>query len=364
MLKENIDNSWPMYYSGFSSAGGHAFVCDGYQEDYFHFNFGWGGSQDGYYTLLTVNGFNDGQGAVLNTYPNANYPYDFSGEHLLQYRSGSITEGSGPIENYMNNLNCSWLITPQNSEDSISSIKIFFRSFETEENDVVTIYDGATVQDEILGSFSGNELPPAITSTGNKVLVVFNSDGSGTAQGWLAEFASTTPDYCKGIVTLEESTGSLSDGSVNFNYHSGTVCMWKIIPPQAQSVTLNFSAFDTEPFADRVRIYDLESEELLADYSGTYPATNLPAPVTSESGKMFVAFTTNGSITSAGWEAIYNAVTTGIDNTLQSDSQYRIFPNPANDRITIEFSEDQSGESILILNLFIWSFSDRKEIDR
>jgi len=343
MLKDNIDNGWPMYYSGFSSAGGHAFVCDGYQEEYFHFNFGWGGSQDGFYTLLSVNGFSDGQGAVFDTYPESNYPYYCTGDHLVTIKSGSITDGSGPIDNYENNVNCSWLFTPQTGGDSISNIKIVFRTFETAENDVVTIYNGPTIQDEVLGSFSGSELPPTITSTSLEVLLVFNSDGSGTAKGWLAEFTAITPDFCKGLVTFEENSGTINDGSGTFDYHNTTMCMWMIAPPSAQSVTLTFNAFETEPNVDRVRIYDYETQELLATYSGSYPASNLPAPVTSPSGKMFISFSTNGSITFAGWEAIYNAVTTGIDNTLQSDSQYKIFPNPANDRITIEFSEDQSG---------------------
>lgn len=33
---------------------GHAFICDGYDENgYFHFNFGWGGVNDGYYTITS-----------------------------------------------------------------------------------------------------------------------------------------------------------------------------------------------------------------------------------------------------------------------------------------------------------------------
>jgi hypothetical protein len=343
MLKENIDNGWPMYYSGYSSAGGHAFVCDGYQEEYFHFNFGWGGSSDGYYTLLTVNGFNDGQGAVFDTYPESNYPYYFTGDHLVTIKSGSITDGSGPIENYENNVTSSWLFTPQTGGDSISSIKIVFRSFEIAENDIVTIYDGPTAQDEVLGSFWGSDLPPAVTSTGNEVLLVFNSDGSGTAPGWLAEFYAITPDFCKGVVEFEDNTGSFTDGSADFNYQNTTICMWKIIPPQSQSVTLNFTSFNTEPNADRVRIYDLESQELLADYSGLFSSMNLPAPVTSPSGKMFIAFSTNGSITASGWQANYVAITTDITNTQQDGDQFRIFPNPAKDKITINFSDDKAG---------------------
>ena len=43
-LREELDNGRPVYYAGYendSEQGGHAFVCDGYQDgDYFHFNWG------------------------------------------------------------------------------------------------------------------------------------------------------------------------------------------------------------------------------------------------------------------------------------------------------------------------------------
>ena len=40
-IKNNLNNGWPVYYSG-SGSGGHAFICDGYtSDDYFHFNWGW-----------------------------------------------------------------------------------------------------------------------------------------------------------------------------------------------------------------------------------------------------------------------------------------------------------------------------------
>jgi hypothetical protein len=50
MLKNGgLDEHLPIFYSGSDDggAGGHAFVCDGYDEnDYFHFNWGWSGRDD------------------------------------------------------------------------------------------------------------------------------------------------------------------------------------------------------------------------------------------------------------------------------------------------------------------------------
>lgn len=58
MIKEEIDNRRPIEYAGFSNSGGHAFVLDGYNNrNEYHFNWGWGGYGDGYYTLTTMQGF-------------------------------------------------------------------------------------------------------------------------------------------------------------------------------------------------------------------------------------------------------------------------------------------------------------------
>ena len=52
LLKSNIDQHIPIYYSGQSSEGGHAFICDGYDnDDLFYFNWGWGGASNGYFLI-------------------------------------------------------------------------------------------------------------------------------------------------------------------------------------------------------------------------------------------------------------------------------------------------------------------------
>ena len=53
MIKEELDKKHPIIYSGGDDqSGGHCFICDGYtDQDYFHFNWGWSGDNDGYYKL-------------------------------------------------------------------------------------------------------------------------------------------------------------------------------------------------------------------------------------------------------------------------------------------------------------------------
>jgi hypothetical protein len=65
ILKTELNASRPVYYSGSSSEEGHAFVCDGYDaNNLFHFNWGWGGSSNGYFELTALNpGTRDGYNA-------------------------------------------------------------------------------------------------------------------------------------------------------------------------------------------------------------------------------------------------------------------------------------------------------------
>jgi PKD repeat protein len=56
LLKAELDAQRPMLYAGKSSAGGgHSFICDGYDDaGLFHFNWGWVGTLDGYFSLTSL----------------------------------------------------------------------------------------------------------------------------------------------------------------------------------------------------------------------------------------------------------------------------------------------------------------------
>ena len=73
MLKAEFDLGRPVYYSGQSSEGGHAFVCDGYDEnDLMHFNFGWSGSDDDYYVVDAID-YATSAAAIFNFVPSSVY---------------------------------------------------------------------------------------------------------------------------------------------------------------------------------------------------------------------------------------------------------------------------------------------------
>ena len=69
LLKTELNANHPVYYSGSHASGGHAFVCDGYNTDnYYHFNWGWSGYQDGYWAIGALNPGSGGAGSGSGTY--------------------------------------------------------------------------------------------------------------------------------------------------------------------------------------------------------------------------------------------------------------------------------------------------------
>ncbi len=72
ILKNELDLSKPILFSGFSDSygnGGHAWNIDGYQGNSLHCKWGWGGYNNGYFSLPSLNGFDTWQNALINIIP-------------------------------------------------------------------------------------------------------------------------------------------------------------------------------------------------------------------------------------------------------------------------------------------------------
>lgn len=64
MIDRELEARRPVLYSGFSTDGGHQFVCDGADGNgLYHINWGWGGYQDGYFDITILNPSKGGIGS-------------------------------------------------------------------------------------------------------------------------------------------------------------------------------------------------------------------------------------------------------------------------------------------------------------
>lgn len=107
IIRQEIDALRPIYYSGSSTEYGHAFILDGYSTgNRFHFNWGWGGSYDGFYTLNTMQGFTANNDMVVGIQPS---DWEGSLEHFYVSPSG---RGNGTSwEEANNNLGAAMTLT-------------------------------------------------------------------------------------------------------------------------------------------------------------------------------------------------------------------------------------------------------------
>lgn len=81
LVRSEINAGRPVFYCGQGSGGGHAFVCDGYDDtNYFHFNWGWAGQANGWFILDALDpsdlgtgggagGYNYDQGIIIGLKP-------------------------------------------------------------------------------------------------------------------------------------------------------------------------------------------------------------------------------------------------------------------------------------------------------
>lgn len=109
-LISELTSNRPILYCGQGSAGGHAFVCDGFDGNgYFHFNWGWGNqtgqSIDGYFSIDPTSSrkhdFYSFQGAVIGIQPPANYlDYKLKLYAPLTISKSTINFGESVVANF------------------------------------------------------------------------------------------------------------------------------------------------------------------------------------------------------------------------------------------------------------------------
>jgi hypothetical protein len=116
-IESELDAGRPVIYDGFGSGGGHCFVCDGYDSrNYLHFNWGWSGLYNGYFTINALNpggvgtgggsgGYNSSQEMIIGIEPadnnnnggnnNNNNAFDMEMNDYLKLSATTISYGQG-----------------------------------------------------------------------------------------------------------------------------------------------------------------------------------------------------------------------------------------------------------------------------
>ena len=301
MLKNGgLDEQIPIFYSGSDDdgAGGHAFVCDGYDEnDDFHFNWGWSGRDDAWCAV----------GALHTTRYNFNQTNVFIG-HIIpennEYfsRPDSVSKMS-ITEEAFDAIRLSWTNpdTDLNGDalTNISSLTIR-RNFEV----IATLTD---VQPGADMEYDDTDLEPGLYEysiyvtneagisrttyrsvlVGEKCNVVFQMHDTG-GDGWKGASISVTDESgnCFAVVTMNEGSALVVDlpvlhGNLNFIWNSGwyhtfpeydtdSECSFSIINAEGETIYTSAELEDGVFLTFNACEYDA-IEEILSSDVNVYP---------------------------------------------------------------------------------------------
>lgn len=213
----------PVYMSG-SGTGGHAFVCDGYDNDgtnYFHFNWGWGGMYNGYYLITNLHpgthDYSQGQAAIVGIQSPLPPQAEFQANQTNVYTGSSVD-----FRDVSTGIPISWYWTFEGGSPAVSDEKnptniVYITPGAYEVTLTISNFNGADT--EVKSNFitvSNDALPKAnfavsdsIPATGETVQF-FDRSFNGTTE-WLWEFDPSTVTFVNG------SNPQSQNPSVQFN---------------------------------------------------------------------------------------------------------------------------------------------------
>lgn len=122
--------------------------------------------------------------------------------------SGNLYDSGGASGNYTDDERLLWLISPQDAQ----TISINFTAFSIESGyDNLFIYDGATIDAPLIGTYTGTTSPGNVTSTGGALLLEFRSDCGTVGSGWTAFYSATLLDTQSPTTTIDPPTGWITN---------------------------------------------------------------------------------------------------------------------------------------------------------
>lgn len=393
--KAELDARRPLFFSGRSaSAGGHAWIVDGYttigNATYFHVNWGWAGQDNGWYLINKQNTHSSGtfneagsNAMIVNLMPDsAAIAKPAESFKRVTASFGTISDGAGNMK-YAQNSNRQWVLACPDATSYVLS----FDKLKVKAGDKVTIYNGGTTASGIKqeysgnylmaacsdytnldggtqGDFTGNQLPAAITVNADSVLVVFTSTAnSETDYGFVLSYRvnSFSKAACTNL-TLTDQTAILTDKPNNAigddEYRASNVCEYDLNLKYTNRLIYTFNKFDLKS-GDFVDIYyykNAQTRELIAHYDinnlpVSYYTADVPTVMLAgaQTGRFKIRFASDNKYQGTGFEFQYWGENTGINNI--EDFDVNIYPNPAVTNMTIEVSADAQTISAEIVDL-------------
>ncbi len=147
-----------------------------------------------------------------------------------------------------------------------------------------------------------------------------------------------------------DTTGVIYDsGGASGDYQNFQNCGFLIFPPCSDSIKLSFSVFDLENGYDFLQIYDGGDATAPLLYSGS--GNTLPHDLIAYSGRMFLKFTSDGSIAQSGFEANWESFSSSSTNPVASFAVGDLNPPLG---APVSFTDQSTGNPVS----WYWDFGD------
>ncbi|KAM8810851.1 cubilin [Eudromia elegans] len=249
-------------------------------------------------------------------------------EVLTVNRSHGILESLNYPNNYALNEHCNWTIQTTKG----NTLNYSFTAFDLESGsdcnlDYLKLYDGPDAESNLIGTFCGQTLPAAGSTTGTSLHVVFSSDGLNARSGFQMLWHV---NGCGG--ELSGPSGSFHSPGYPDRYPSNRECIWYIRTAPGSSIQLTIHEFDIEYHPncnyDVLEIYggpDFLSPRL-AQLCISRSVHN-PLRVSSTGNAIVVHFKTDVTVTGKGFNASWQENPGGCGGIFQATSGEIHSPN-------------------------------------
>lgn len=307
-------------------------------------NWGWGGYNDGYYTLNGsghVGGYTRNEAAMIGVYPADQQPKDTIGAKRITASRGSISDGARNL-NYRPGTDRTWTL----AANGATRYTFKFSALATEENnDAVIFYKNGDMSTEVR-RVSGNTIPSTFSIDADSVTVRFLADNNDvTDKGFVLEYsASISSPYCSEDYVTLSGTGTISDKGdsdvpADAPYVADKMCKWKI--DNSNTTYFSYPKIDLG-LGDYVDIYEyqgLQRYELLKRIDlYNWPEEDV---FVTHSSKIRIHFMTDNYIEGTGFELTYQIITNVKENGI---SDLSIFPNPASSTMNVLLTAEEAGQ--------------------
>lgn len=170
-IRNEMAHLRPIEYAGHSYDGGHAFVLDGFNDqNEAHFNWGWGGYCDGFYSIHTVMGYASNQQMVYNITPSG-----WDGHLERFYVAADGNEGGTSWEHPNNNIEAAVKINTLINKDIWIKEGIYYGDTTAQYaftfTNMANIYGGFSGTETSLGQRNPKEHPTIFDGRGSRAIL-------------------------------------------------------------------------------------------------------------------------------------------------------------------------------------------------